>query len=79
MLLQNSGENLITALKKDNIRTRELKTTDLYMYRNTSVPGVLIECGFLSNSNDRYLLQTKSYQQKFSKAITNGVIEYLNT
>ena len=47
--------------------------------RNTNIPGVLIECGFLSNSNDRYLLQTKFYQKKFSKAITNGVIEYLNT
>lgn len=73
------AENLIKALENDNIRTRELKTTSLYMYKNTTIPGVLIECGFLSNSNDRYLLQTKSYQEKFSKAITNGVIEYLNT
>ena len=66
------------SLIDNKIKTRELKTTDLYLYRNTYVPGVLIECGFLSNNNDRYLLQTKNYQEKISKAITAGVITYFN-
>ena len=55
---------------------RTLKTTNLYMYSNTTVPGVLIECGFLSNNNERYLLQQDSYQEKLSKSITNSVVEY---
>ena len=43
---------------KEDFKTRRtLKKTDLYMYRNTTIPGVLIECGFLSNANERYLLQ----------------------
>lgn len=61
-----------------NIKTREIKTTNLYMYRNTYTPGVLIECGFLSNKNDRYLLQKASYQKKLSTVITKGVIDFLN-
>ena len=48
------------------------------MYRNTNVVGVLVECGFLSNKNDRYLLKTKWYQEKFSKALVEGVIKYFN-
>jgi len=57
---------------------RILKKTDLYMYKNTTVPGVLIECGFLSNPNERYLLQRKSYQKKLSKIIVDSVITYYN-
>lgn len=57
--------------------TRDIKTTDLYMYRNTTTPGVLIECGYLSNYIERRNLQNKEYQQKIAKAITKGVINYL--
>lgn len=72
--------NMITKeFAKNKIKTREPTTTDLYLYRNTRVPGVLLECGFLSNKNERYLLQTTKYQKKISKIITNGVINYLNT
>ena len=70
------GEILMQHLKKDLSTKRSLKTTNLYLYRNTTVPGVLIECGFLSNPNERYLLRQKFYQEKISNSITNAVIEY---
>ncbi len=73
------SESITNEFLKAKIKTREPTTTDLYLYRNTKVPGVLIECGFLSNKNERYLLQTKEYQQEISKIITKGVINYLNT
>lgn len=57
---------------------RILKKTDLYMYKNTTVPGVLIECGFLSNPNERYLLQKENYQKKLAKIITDSVVTYFN-
>lgn len=72
------AEKLKEALISNKIKTRELKTTDLFLYRNTKTVGVLVECGFLSNRDDRYLLQTESYQEKYSKAITEGVISYFN-
>lgn len=71
------AENLRESLINNKIKTRDLKTTNLYLYSNTTVPGVLIECGFLSNKNDRYLLQTKKYQEKFSRAIVNGVVNWV--
>lgn len=72
------GEKIMESFKKNTYTKRKLITTDLYLYRNTRVPGVLIECGFLSNPNERYLLQTKKYQQKVAEVITDGVIEYIN-
>ena len=70
------GTILMDLFQKELHSKRKLKTTDLYMYRNTTVPGVLIECGFISNANDRYLLQKKSYQEKISQIITKGVITF---
>jgi len=49
---------------------------DTYMYNKLKVPGVLIECGFLSNSKERKILQTSLYQKKIAKAISLGVLEY---
>ena len=63
---------------KDSLGSkRNIKTTDLYMYKNTTVPGVLIECGYLSNYIDRRNLQDPKYQEQISKTITAGVIKYL--
>lgn len=63
---------------KDSLNSkRNIKTTDLYMYKNITIPGVLIECGYLSNYIDRKNLQDKIYQEKIAKVITNGVINYL--
>lgn len=76
---QQLAEILMNHFKQDLGTKRTVKKTDLYMYRNTTIPGVLIECGFLSNSNERYLLQKKDYQKKISNSITNAVIEYFKT
>ena len=79
----NAQNKIFATILMNNFKTalgsrRKLKTTDLYMYQNTTVPGVLIECGFLSNPNERYLLQQESYQRKLSQVITDSVITYFN-
>ena len=47
-----------------------------YLYRRINVPGVLIEAGFLTNPNDRYLLRNSNYQKKFSKSVVKGIVNY---
>ena len=71
------AKSIMSQFKMDLDSKRTVKTTDLYMYKNTTTPGVLIECGYLSNLTERKLLQTKEYQEKISKSITEGIINYL--
>ena len=40
-----------------------------YMYDKLTVPGVLIECGFLSNPKEKNLLNSTSYQQKLPQQL----------
>ena len=46
------------------------------MNRKIKIPGVLIEVGFLSNSNERYLLRQNDYQYKVCESIKRGLLEY---
>jgi len=43
---------------------------------NDTIPSVIVECGFLSNYNEREKLKTDSYQQKIANSISNSVINY---
>lgn len=59
--------------------TRDYKKTDeLYLQKRINRPGVLLEVGFLSNSNDRYLLKQNSYQDKIVICIVTGLLEYFS-
>lgn len=51
-------------------------SNDIYMYKKLNIPGVLIECGFLSNSKERKLLVDDSYQYKLVRSIVKGLINY---
>lgn len=62
--------------EKLNSNREYKKVNDLYLQKRVKVPGILIEVGFLSNPNDRYLLKQDSYQSKVADVITEGVIEY---
>ena len=64
-------------LKKDLKTTREVKEiSTMLMNRKIIIPGILIEAGFLSNPNDRYLLQKADYQYKIVESIKKGIIKY---
>ena len=78
--INSQNKKLATAIMqefKSSLNSkRQIHTTDLYMYKNTTIPGVLIECGYLSNASERNLLITDEYQKKLAKSITSGIINY---
>lgn len=49
---------------------------NIYMYNKLNIKGVLIECGFISNTKDRNNLISKDYQQLLAKTITDALIDY---
>ena len=60
---------------KSPMNSRKI-SDDIYMYKKLKIPGVLIECGFLSNSKERKLLIDENYQYKIVKSIVDGLISY---
>lgn len=61
----------------DSNREAKLIPTSTYMYGKLEPKGVLIECGFLSNEEERSKLITSEYQKKVAKEIATGVTEII--
>ena len=70
--------SVVMLLQNDN--TRELKPAgkDIFILKNAEVPAVIVECGFLSNAEERQKLTDETYQQEIAYAIAMGVIDYQN-
>ncbi len=49
---------------------------NIYMYRRLKIPGVLVECGFISNKKEREKLITPAYQKEIAKVLTQGLVNY---
>ena len=69
-------DTLYALLQPNNTRELKAGTSDIYLLHKTRAPAVLVECGFLSNPEERALLQTPEYQQKLAYALTCGVLTY---
>ena len=70
---------IIQKYLNEKIKTkREIKSipSRTYMYSKLKPNGVLIECGFLSNYNEKIKLKTDEYQEKIAQYITEAIIKY---
>lgn len=72
-LIQNGISNCIK--ERDNKRT-PLSIEGIKIVDKTNMPVVIVECGFLSNSEDLELLQTEEYQDKIVEGIMEGISNY---
>ncbi len=70
------GDYIMEEFIKTLGSTRHLTPTDLYMYQTIKIPGVLIECGFLSNPSERAKLLDPTYQETLAKTITSAIVRY---
>ena len=79
------GEKLASAIQQelnDTLqppRPRTYRPETYYILRSGTCPCALVECGFLSNEREEWLLQTDDYQQKCAEAIFTGAVQYLET
>ena len=48
----------------------------LGVLRSPDIPSILVETGFLSNSEEELKLSTSAYRKQIAKAIYNGLVEY---
>ncbi|MBC7764999.1 MAG: N-acetylmuramoyl-L-alanine amidase [Hyphomonadaceae bacterium] len=55
-------------------QARESSKVGFLLLRRATVPGVLIETGFLSNQQERDLLMTEAFRDKTAKAILDGLL-----
>jgi len=73
--LANYVQEYLNEKLNGNRKTKKMPA-NTYMYKKLKVPGLLIECGFLSNYNERELLKKSKYQQKIASSIAEAISLY---
>ena len=74
-LAKSVQEELNSSIQKENKR-EALKITGKYIIEHVEVPITIIECGFLSNQEEKQLLQQDEYQDRLAWGIYNGIMDY---
>lgn len=67
---------LIKNLNPDS-RRQTKKADSVYLMQNVTCPGVLVECGFISNPQEERLLRSEEYQKKLCCVIASTISMYL--
>lgn len=62
-----------------NSKRKYKKDNNLYLLKRIKHPGILVELGFLSNKNERYLLKTETYQNKLVFSLVKATVNYFKT
>lgn len=63
-------------VKSTSLNNRGVSSAGFLVLHRTVMPSILVELGFISNSNDEKFIASKSGQQKLAKGIYNGFSEY---
>ena len=66
-------------LDPNNSRETKKATSAIYILKRITMPAVLVECGFLSNNEERALLETPEYRLKVAAVLFASTGEYLCT
>jgi N-acetylmuramoyl-L-alanine amidase len=73
-LAQNILDRLIHRTKAKN---RGLKTGKLYVTKNTEMPSILVEGGFITNLDERKKIRQYQYRDKIAMGIAEGIDRFL--
>ncbi|MDR2650601.1 MAG: N-acetylmuramoyl-L-alanine amidase [Clostridiales bacterium] len=52
------------------------ENSNYYVLKQTTMPAVIVECGFLSSPNEKYKLVNPDYQDRLAWAIYMGIVDY---
>jgi N-acetylmuramoyl-L-alanine amidase len=62
--------NVVSSAPSEN---RGIRRRGFYVLRRTSIPSVLVECGFLTNPTEGRLALTGDYRQRLAEQIARGI------
>ncbi|ONI43560.1 hypothetical protein AN641_09775 [Candidatus Epulonipiscioides gigas] len=83
---QSPGK-MLASFVKDSIKehadpdnSRPIKASqEYYLLKTSKIPGIIVECGFLTNKEEEKKLLSDEYQTKMAQAIGFGIIKFLES
>ena len=73
-LLANIVQRDLTTV--EDMSDRGVKTARFLVIRSQRIPAVLVECGFVTNAEERARLESPVYRQKIVDGVAKGILAY---
>ncbi len=64
-------------IAKTDAEDRGVKYANFAVLRTLNCPGILVECGFLTNASDTALVSTKNGRERIAAGIADGIESYV--
>ncbi|MNT28247.1 Germination-specific N-acetylmuramoyl-L-alanine amidase precursor [compost metagenome] len=74
--LSNQIQNGLNEVMLTENKKTPKSIENVYIVKNVEIPTTIVECGFLSNSEECNNLQQEKYQDRLAWGIYNGIINY---
>ena len=78
-LARTIQKNISDYIQTENTREIKKSGSEIYLLKKTTVPAVMVECGFLSNTEEAQRLKNENYQQEIAFIIAISISDYINT
>lgn len=69
--IQGSAKRIV---QPDNERPVKVDTRKVYIMEKIMVPAVIVECGFLSNTEELAKLKSESYRMLLAYSVADGIL-----
>ena len=66
-------------IEETDANDRGIKGANYTVIVRSSMPAILVEVGFLTDTEENDLLQNEEYQRKLAKGISEGIKKYLQS
>jgi N-acetylmuramoyl-L-alanine amidase len=64
-------------IRRTEAVSRGVKRGNFFVIRESSMPAILVEGGFISNPEERAQLRTREYQEKIAMGIADGIDRFM--
>ena len=78
MLGEDIQSEMKAILNPENNRVAKQTDGSIYILKESTVPSVIVECGFLSNPEEESLLTKSDYQDKVAWSVYSGILKYFD-
>jgi N-acetylmuramoyl-L-alanine amidase len=65
-------------VKETGAGDKGVSSATFLVLRNTSMPSILVEMGFVSNQQEASLLQNNAYRNQIAQGVFSGIVNYFN-
>ena len=78
-LLAESLQKSFRDILNPGSKRQAKKSENIYLMQHITCPGILVECGFLSNPEEEYKLRTPEYQKQICSVIATNILVFCSS